>query len=307
MKIPYSILSITEKALTKSMDVHTMERIVKSIIPNYNLHKIMGFSESIPIPNKDAAAQIVRDFSESKLFFKLVHALMEAQEYGIMGRRYPIAHLHEIIAEIINLGFIYDKNNKLFIENSKTRRTPNWGVLEENEEYIVTLLRLDIAANTQLVRKYESSLITQTYNNLRSIVTAAVEQRNGRVWNWEGDGCIAAFILGNRNMASVCSAIEIFHELFLFNYIESQLPEPVNIRVAIDTGYCTYKHSPEELKKTELVTKILELESRHTPLNSITITNSIYASLHAEIANKFTTTRSGNAVYYTYTIQWATP
>ena len=99
---------------------------------------------------------------------------MEAQEYGIMGRRYPIAHIHEIIAEIINLGFIYDKNNRIFIENSKTRKTPNWCVLEEDEEYIVTLLRMDIAANTQLVRKYESSLISQIFHNLRAIVTAAV-------------------------------------------------------------------------------------------------------------------------------------
>ncbi|MCX8124871.1 MAG: hypothetical protein N3F66_12025 [Spirochaetes bacterium] len=281
-----------------------MERIAKSIVPNYNLHKIMGFSESMPIPNKDAAAQILHDFSESKLFFKLVHALMEAQENGIMGRRYPIAHLHEIIAEIINLGFVYDKNNRIFIENAKTRKTPNWGVLEEDEEYIVTLLRLDIAANSKLVRKYESQLITQTYQGLRHIVTAAVEQRNGRIWNWEGDGCIAAFILGNRNMSAVCAAIEIFHELFLFNVIESQLPEPVNIRVAIDTGYCTYKHIPEELKKTELVKKIMEIESSFTPLNSINITNPVYSSLHAQIAEKFTTKKIGATLHYIYSIQW---
>ena len=304
MKIPFSILSITEKALTKSMDVHTMERIAKSIIPHYDLHKIMGFSESMPIPNKDAASQIVHDFSESKYFFKLVCALMEAQEYGIMGRRYPIAHLHEIVTEIINLGFIFDKNNHIFIENANTRKTQHWGVLEENEEYIITLLRMDIAENTQLVRKYTPPLIAHTYQNIQTIVTSAVEQRNGRIWNWEGDGCIAAFILGNKNMTAVFAAIEILHELFLFNELVSKLPEAVNARIAIDTGYCAYKHSSEELKKTELVKKIMEIESHYTPINAITISNTIYASLHPDIAKLFILTRKSATPYYTHTVKW---
>jgi hypothetical protein len=72
----------------------------------------------------------------------------------------------------------------------------------------------------------------------------------------EGDGCIAAFILGNKNMTAVFAAIEILHELFLFNELESKLPEAVNVRMAIDTGYCACKHSSEELKKTELVKKL---------------------------------------------------
>jgi hypothetical protein len=44
---------------------------------------------------------------------------------------------------------------------------------------------MDIAANTQLVRKYTPQLIAHTYQSIQTIVTPAVEQRNGRIWNWK--------------------------------------------------------------------------------------------------------------------------
>jgi len=48
----------------------------------------------------------------------------------------------------------------------------------------------------------------------------------------------------------------------------------------------------------------MEVESHYTPLNAITITNTIYASLHPEIAKLFILTRKSATPYYTYAVTW---
>ena len=50
--------------------------------------------------------------------------------------------------------WLYDNNNKMFVEDSSIRISRNWGVLLEEEEYTFSFIRLDIVGNTKLVKKY---------------------------------------------------------------------------------------------------------------------------------------------------------
>jgi len=305
MKVKPTLINLTVKALAASMGVKIMEVLAKKLVPGYDLYERKGFPESIPIPNIDAARQILTDMNRLELFPDYVNLLIKVQSEGHMGRKYRISYLRDIIKMFAEQGFIYDGINKIFVENPRIRRTRNWGTLRNQEEYIFTFLRLDIVKNSELVRKHPAELIQKTYSDLRDIVDIAIERRNGRVWNWEGDGGLVAFYFSYKNLLAVVSAMEIIHEIFIYNRLFRKLDEPIRVRLAIHNGPCEYSENEEDIKKGETVRKIIEIESGYTKPNSITVSNTVHVTLDTVLADQFKPVeKSGGAKYFYYELQW---
>ena len=269
-RFPTSLKNCCIRSLAESLDAPVMVHIVREILPGYDIYRQTGYPESIIIPSADVSRQIINDVIKTNKFLKLVPLLIDAQDKGIMGRRYPISSLHEIIKGTYDLGYVFDRANGLFVENSSIRKTRNWGALEVDEEYSIAFLAIDIVGNSQLVRKYPYETVTQTYDDLRNIVTASIEKRNGRIWFWEGDGGLAAFFLGDRDTSASLSAMEIAHELFVYNRMRCRLDDPLAVRMAVHSGTCEYADNGEDLTKMELVRGTMELQKAATP-NSVLI------------------------------------
>jgi len=178
---------LVARALTESMDVRTMTHLVRRLVNNYNLYERTGFPTNIAIPNRDAANQIVKDMCEWELILPFIKLLYDIRETGLMGRRYQVPYLREIGKELQKCGYIFDNESKMFVENPSVRKTQNWGILREDEEYIFTFLRVDMVDNTGFVRRNSPQTVEKVYSDVRSIVQLSVEKRNGRIWNWEGD------------------------------------------------------------------------------------------------------------------------
>jgi hypothetical protein len=275
------------KALCESMTVQTMVQLARECIHNYNLHEQTGFPASISIPSADAAKQIVDDICRLKLFPQFLQVLIRAQNSGFKGRKYPIAYLSHLIHGIQTHGYVFDSENDMFIEDPRLHKSPNWGVLREGMEYNMTFLRFDISGNTRLVRDYPEKVIKKTYQDLFSIITAAVEKRNGRVWNIQGDGGLVAFCFFRKDLSAVISAVESLHDLFLYNRLGCPLQEGLKVRFAVHAGGYMYNENREALKKSETIKELLEIESKYTEPNSITISNKVFISLDKRIADLF--------------------
>ena len=306
MKLRGNLFIFAVKSLTESMDVETMTILAKKIMPHYNLHTRTGFPITIPIPNREAARQIVTDIGENNLFPQFVNLLIEIHYYGLMGRKYPVAYLRELVNGIHDQGFVYDAENRMFVEDSRFRKTRNWGVLREGEEYVFTFLRLDIVGSSSLVRQYSNEVIQATYTDLRAIVQKAIDLRNARIWNWEGDSGIVAFHFLNKNLLATLSAMEILHELFIYNQISCRLQKPLLIRMAIHNGFCEYTDNTEELMKNETIKKAIEIESNYTNPNTVTISNVVYPMLDPIIlGSQLQPIRVDHkTVYYNYELRW---
>ena len=304
MQVSGWLIHLTTRALTESMDVRTMTHLVKRLIPHYDIYERTGFPRNIPVPNKNAANQIVRDIKNNELFLPFVDLLIDIGESGIMGRKYRVPHLREIVAEISKAGFLYDDESKMFVEDPRIRKTKNWGVLRENEEYIFTFLRLDIVGNTDLVRKYSPYIIQSTYSDLRAIVQIAVEKRNGRLWNWEGDGGLAAFYFSRKNNAAALSAMEIIHELFMYNLLKCRLDELLRVRMAVHSGQCQFRHSFENFKN-DIIKYIAEIESNYTKPNTVTFSSNVVHMLDSILAEESEPTETDdNSFLYSYKLKW---
>lgn len=303
MKYPGSLISKCIRAISESMDSRTMTAITRELLRGYDLHERTGFPESIPIPNLSAAKQIISDIVKEDLLLPFVSLLIDLHDKGRQGRRYQIPMLRQVIKEIFDLGFIYDNANSIFVEDPRIRRTRNWGVLHEGYEYNICFLRLDIAGNSSLVRRYPENLIKKTYNDVRAIVNEAIEKRDGRIWSWEGDGGLVAFYFGNFHVSAILSAMEINHALFMYNMEENRLGSPLVVRIAVHGGSVEYTDNEENLMKSETVKRAYEIEQRYTPPGAVTISEVVKVMVDEVVANEFAPVRDGNQTYYAYALQ----
>ncbi|MBN1495613.1 MAG: hypothetical protein JXA07_02520 [Spirochaetes bacterium] len=305
MQIPSSIISLATKALSESMDVNVMTHMAKDIIDGYDLYKRTGFRESMVVPQRDAARQIVSDMAKSGLFFLFITTLIQFHTTGYKGRVYPISYLKEIIRMLNEeCGYIYDPENNLFVEDPAVRQTRNWGAFIEGRDYIVSFLRLDIVGNSQIVRKYPDKLIQATYGDFRKIVNAAITRRNGRIWNWEGDGGLIAFYFSNKSLLATLSGMEILNELFVYNALHCRLGEPIRVRVAANTGLCTYTEDTDELLKNDIIKETVMIESKYTKPDTMTISTTVSSKLDASLLASFTpVTTDTRAKYHAYGIR----
>jgi hypothetical protein len=286
------------------MEPRVMIHLIREIFPNYDIHARTGYPESLSIPNMEVAGQIVSDVLGGEEFPNFLTLLIRAQEEGIMGRKYPVAYLREIIKETFDLGLIYDSVNKVFVEDPKVRQTRNWGILDEGKEYTLAFLSVDIVGNTRLVRTYSEPVVHRAYADLKEIIQNTIIRRNGRIWNWEGDGGLVAFFFGNKHMSAAVSAIEIIHEMYLYNRTRCAMDEPLSIRIGVHAGPCEYNNTLENLERVQTILETLELE-RKSPSDGVTISVVIKVMLEEIISQKFKSLGNGKNGPFTYQLELA--
>ena len=305
MKIPTGLVNLVIKSLSESMNVTTMQSLARMYLHNYDLYRKTGFPESIAIPGRDAARQIVMDINQGGYLIHFINTLYDVQNNGLMGKKYSISHIREIVNGVIDLGYIFDNQNKLFVEDPRIHRTKNWGILLDGADYLFTFLRLDIVGNTQLVKKYEKDLVKSVYADIRQLFETGVNKFNGRIWSWEGDGGLAAFFFSNTNLTATLTGLQFINEIFLYNTLECKLEEPVELRLAVHTGSCEYKENQEELLNSEIIKKTMAIESDYTKPNSLTVSNVVYITLGKELGSIFqpvSGSRGGGC--FNYELRW---
>lgn len=304
MRVRGRLKTLAIRALAESMEVKTMVHVARRMFGNYDLHERTGFPQSVPIPNRTAAGQIVADVVETNLFLDFVSLLMSLERLGMAGRKYKIPRLNAIVTEILDTGYRYDSESRNFVEDSSIRTTRNWGVLRDGETYVMAFLGVDVAGNSELVKKYGQGSMQRIYQTLQRMVTGSVQRRNGRRWDWEGDGGLFAFTFEEENVRAVHSAVEVLHELFLYNLVSCPLPEGLHARLTVHNGPCEYQSDGTELK-VDTVKRLWDLDARYGQQDSLTISAAILPSLDHSLSGRFERilTDSGENLY-TYFVRF---
>ncbi len=277
------------KALYESLSSDMIVRLARIILPGYDLNDRTGIQENIPITAQMAAEQVVRDLIASGEFLRFIELLISVDERGFMGRIYRIVRLHELVKAVLDDGYDFDRVTGLFVEDSGSRASPDWGRLQEGEERPMALLRLDIAKNSQIVKDNEKEKVDAAYERLRTIVSQSVVSRMGRVWFWEGDGCLCGFLFAHKEKAAILAGMEILHEVFLYNRLANPLSSPLRVRIAAHAGPVRYSANPGALRKNETVREIGEIEAHGTPIDGLGASANLFLSLDRIIQDRFRT------------------
>lgn len=287
MKVKNSTISLCRRTLYESLTAETMERFVRLIDPEYDLYQRSGIPHNIPITNQMAAERIVQDIVDEGRFIDFIEVLVKIDTDGYMGRAYPIKGLISIVKTLHQDGFLFDRATGQFFENSNERVSSDWGRLRDGDERQAAVLRLDVVANSALVKRNDASKIEQAYTDLRSIVYKAVVGRFGRVWSWEGDGALAAFLFGPKERSAVLAGMEILNELFFWNRLHNPLVEPLRVRMAVHGGPIRYRDSLIELLKNDTLKDVVQIEASATPCNTLSATSNLFLSIDRAIHERF--------------------
>ena len=286
MKIKNVNSSACRKCLQVSLSVDMMIYFARLVNPQYDIYKHTGLSEGMAISNQSAAAQIVNDMIEDGYYIDFVETLVQIDSKGYMGRKYQLNGINDVIAGVKDEGYSFDKVSGHFFENQQERISVNWGRLREGDEKKMTILRLDIAGNSTLVKNNPPAKIQLAYREIRSIVNTAVTSRLGRLWSWEGDGALAAFLFGSTEKMAVFAGIEILHELFFYNRLHNPLSSPINARLGVNIGQVRYSDSETERLKNETVKQAVFLESLAVN-NSLCVSYNLYITMDQNSLSQF--------------------
>ena len=278
------------------MTVKIMVTLARRLIPNYDVHQRSGYPKSVPIPNQDAAIQIVNDVIESELFLPFVALLVDVEKRGLIGRKYRITGLGEIVRGVEELGYSFDKESGTFVEDQGQRTTRNWGVIRDGEYHVFTFLSIDVVGNSGLVRAHSEDQMGRIYQDIRYFVDDCVMARNGRFWSWEGDGGVAAFYREDTVGSAVHAGIEILHEMLLYNAVASDLRIPVRLRMSCHTGQCEYRSDFRKMD-SQVVKRLREVDQKYAAPDTVTITAAAYSALDPLISGMFTQQSSSKDVY----------
>ena len=145
MKVPARLSTLFVSAVSQSMSVDLMEKVARTVIPDYDVHERSGFPSNIPMPRADAARHILKDFTREGYFLKLIEALIDVTSCGDMGRDVRIPILSRIVSEVESQGYSYSREKGVFIEAGAAAHTMEWGTLREGRSYEFALLRVDLA------------------------------------------------------------------------------------------------------------------------------------------------------------------
>lgn len=304
MRISSRLEDYLIKALSQSMSVPLMERLAGRVILDYDLHRHTGFPEAISIPQLDAAKQIIKDVKREGLSTRFIEVLIDVDRNGVMGRAISIRSLSQIINEIESLGFLFKEDYGLFVENDHLVKTRGWGVLREGVNYEFSFLSLDIVDNSGLVRQYSEKKISKAYRDLYELVSKIVERREGRIWNWEGDGGLAAFYFGGKNVQAALTGIEILLETLMYNLFDCPFEEPLRLRIAVHTGPCQFPNNFEDFQGDTL-RRVHLIESQYTEEDCLTISPGVYSDLGTKLARFFKSFNIGRQkILYSYQLGW---
>ncbi len=278
------------------MSVKVMVSLARRLLPNYDVHDRSGYPQSVPIPNQEAAIQVVNDMVEAELFLTFISLLVDVEQKGFIGRNYSFPGLGEIIRGVEEMGYTFDKQSGAFVENQGQRTTRNWGVIRDGEYHVFTFLSIDVVGNSDMVRSYSEDQMARIYDDIRYFVDDCVLARNGRVWSWEGDGGIAAFYQEDSVGAAVHSAIEILHELLLYNAVASDLLTPVRLRITCHTGQCEYRSILRKMD-SQVLKRLREVDAQYAVPDSVTLTHAAYNALDPLVSTMFLTPAASKDVY----------
>ena len=297
MKILYANTGCCRRCLQVSLTVDKMINVARLVNPDYDIYKQTGLKEGMPIPNVNAANRIVADMVQDGYYVDFVETLIQISYEGYMGRQFELKGLSNVIDSLIADGFSYDKTTGQFFENQQKQISPNWSRLRDGDERKMTVLRLDIAGNSMLVKNNSRAEIEKAYSDMRDIVNRAVTNRLGRLWTWEGDGALAVFMFGPIEKTAIFAGMEILHELYFYNKLRNPLNSPINIRLGAHIGQVRYSTKETERLKNETVKEAMVLETL-AGKNALGVSYNVYISMDKYTLGLFGTEKNSRGRKY---------
>jgi hypothetical protein len=273
------LIRTVKSSLAKNFNTEEIIYIARELERNLDIYEISGFPSSMRLPARDAADVVTRYFSDKSMLKELVDVILELNNKQFRGKMVVLKDVNVLVKSIEESGFEYSNQHKGIVKSQKQGLTSDFGICKDGTEYEFTFFDIDIVKNSEIVNKYSYETVKMTYTKIIAYFRNRIEKRNGRIWVWAGDGGISAFMGKNMCQRAVNAAIDIVAGIPLFNAEHNDLPDDLNIRMALHKGRCIYREN-KDLMLSDDINFVVHLEKKFTHINSLSISDNIFRELN---------------------------
>ncbi len=265
-----------------------INQIGKSFFKNFDLHQVSGTRVIQSLNTRKASSILVDYCDDNKLLNRLIEFLIQIDGSRFMGRVLEIKDIEVYLSKLAHTGMVYNsKKRKIVPLKESIEDAVNWGVLKEGKLYPVTVTSIDITGNSDLVKKHGARKMQQLYAFLWAHLKAKLQEYNGRIWSWAGDGGLVAFTFKDHIWNAVKFAIEIQATFPLF-FAEKSYPikDQIELRFGLDTGKLIFQSSTGSIV-SEVINYACHIEKKICEPGRIAVSENVYRELGAHILKIF--------------------
>lgn len=270
--------------LTTSLNTDQMNHLGRDVDPNFSITRVSGFGDKIVIPRKVAADCIIDYFNKDEHLIEFINYMISREGFGGSGGLIKIRGMDRLLTVLREHHWVFDEKEKRFHRDQSRLRTTDWGFMREGEEYYHSFASIDMVLSSELVQNNLKQDIDITMARLRNYVYSHVEQENGRMWSWFGDGGMAVFFGEETINHAMVAMIRILSFLPIFNIAHSELhaDSDIRLRIGLHYGKAVYQQDSSRILSPDM-NLAMEVEKNCARPNTIAITETLHRSLKLEV------------------------
>ncbi len=277
------------RVLVNSLNTSQINDLGRSVDSRFDIHKESGFGEKIEIPRQVAADCILNFFNTDDRIMEFITYMISREGQNASGGVIHLRGLDQLFSSLRFYNWVFDEKSQRFLRDQSDVRTADWGLLRAGHEYTLVFASLDIVNSSEIVRNNIKDDVEVTMSRLREYMKSYIEKKNGRIWMWQGDGCLAVFYGTQAVTHAVIAMIQILAHLPIFNIAKNELrvENDIRLRIGVHIGTAVYQHEVSKITSSDIrITQ--DVEKSCAGPNSIAITVPVYESLWEEIRSAFT-------------------
>ncbi|TVQ25083.1 MAG: adenylate/guanylate cyclase domain-containing protein [Spirochaetaceae bacterium] len=224
--------------LSSSFTSDGMDELGRLLFRHYSGHQLAGADRHVTLSRPRAAQTLVDHAEDHGKLADLVQLIAELDGRQFLGKTLNVDAIEVFFNALARVGIVYDPSRRrLYHSREEIERLRNWGSLRDDRVYTIAAMSVDIVGNSQLVRTHGSKKVETLSYELLGFLQRKLDDYDGRVWNWAGDGGMLAFTFAGCAERAVMCGIDIQRSMPLFSLSPGYpLPDQVALRVGIDTG-----------------------------------------------------------------------
>ena len=246
---------------------------------SYSIHAVAGFDPKRSVSPLNAAKVLVEEVEKKNRLKDLFAFTIELDGSPLNGKAVRLDGLENLLYRLARTGQYFDFAKRRFVDIDDSTKLLNWGALREGREYPFVIASVDICQNSEMVKKYTTKVMEKVYYRLWAFLKARLDDWEGRIWSWAGDGGILAFRGDQGINQSVSCCLEILSALPVFNMQpDKAIKDEIHLRMGLDFGPVKFFTDTGRIV-SDVINYAAHLEKKGTKPHALSVSDTVHSRL----------------------------
>ncbi len=254
---------------------------------SYSIHAVAGFDPKRSVSPLNAAKVLVEEVEKKNRLKDLFAFTIELDGSPLNGKAVRLDGLKNLLYRLARTGQYFDFAKRRFVDIDDSTKLLNWGALREGREYPFVIASVDICQNSEMVKKYTTKVMEKVYYRLWAFLKARLDDWEGRIWSWAGDGGILAFRGDQGINQSVSCCLEILSALPVFNMQpDKAIKDEIHLRMGLDFGPVKFFTDTGRIV-SDVINYAAHLEKKGTKPHALSVSDTVHSRLSPSMKQVF--------------------